>query len=268
MNNNEDESTDIGYQSRTKRNKELYQKISDNELENIEVNSNASVLNVQGNDIDIDQLRQLLDKKYRDGPKRKSITIEEEVKVEPTSEPTKEYDLGSFIEKAKETKETNYEEERLKKIHDTQFNILQSINVEKEEDSEKSSDNTAEQELMSLINTIALKEQDKNKYFEKSNEKENIDSSTDLDLFADLKGDENTDVIPPMSDEEIEKTMENTFYTGKMQIENKDYDDFDDLKKEINSNSIVIKILLVIFFIIVIFGIVFFLDKIFTWGIF
>ena len=85
------------YKKRTELKANLYQ---NNEIENyskIDLNSNISVLKTDSKNIDIDKIREMLDKKYRDNmPRRKSIALDyetEEVKEEDDLFDTKEYDI-------------------------------------------------------------------------------------------------------------------------------------------------------------------------------
>lgn len=268
MSNGEYNSENTEYQSRTSRNKELYKKINDSDLGNYNVNSNVSVLDVEGNNINIEKLRQILDKKYREPQKRRNIEIENVEYEKPrTIEQTKEYDLDNYLERAKANKISDYNKERLKKLRDTQFNILQDIHVDEEEESPKSE---AERELETLIMTITNKENIKR--IEKSNKNDEINP---FDILSDLKGNENTEVVPPIketngsnnNDDEQQNETEN-FYTGKLKVTDDDYEDFMDLKNEIKSNNVIIKVLLTIFFIIVLLVVLYFLSKTFNWGIF
>ena len=249
---NEEENIEIEVQSRTKRNQELYQQINQNDLGDFKVNPNASVLNVDGNEINIDKLRQILDKKYREPEKIKSIDIDTNAyDQDQKPEATKEYDLDLFLAKAKENKDVSYEEQRLKKISDTQFSILKSITVKQEESSREK----AEDELQTLIAEV-----------NKNGIDEDDEEGNALDLLSDLKSDDE-------EEEELitsaDLDLTNSFYTGNLKVDPKDYEEeFTDLKKEMSSNSVLVKIPLVIFFIIVLFGVAFFLDKTFMWGIF
>ena len=119
--------------SRYHRNEDLYKEISKSELDNFEVKSNTMILGDNKNDIDVEKIKRILDTKYNDIPKRRSIRLDEEVELEEEKEITKEYDINVILEKAREHKTENYEEERLKKLRDTQFDILKNLNLEKPE---------------------------------------------------------------------------------------------------------------------------------------
>lgn len=258
-------------ESRTKRNKKLYQEINNNEIQGYDINSNVSVLDVPGNEIDVEKIKEILEKRYKNPIKRKSIQIDDHEEVEEVPYETKDYDLSKILEKARESQQIDYSKERLKKLRDTQYDILNKLNLEKPEELEEEVTSEAEKALMTMIETITSKEK----------KSVQTDTSKELELFSDLQGDDGTIVVPPITEEqkiEYEKTMkqelkenkplENSFYSGNLKVEAKDFEDFVDLKNEINTNSTTIKILVILFSIIILIGLLFLFDKMFSWGIF
>ena len=67
--------------SRTKRNEELYKEISKSEIEKFEINSNATVLAGHGRDIDVEKIKKILDTKYKEAPRRRSIIIDDIISI-------------------------------------------------------------------------------------------------------------------------------------------------------------------------------------------
>ena len=62
---------------RTEKNANLYQTNGVDEYDKFDINSNISVLKKDARNIDVNQIRDMLDKKYRDNiPQRKSISID------------------------------------------------------------------------------------------------------------------------------------------------------------------------------------------------
>ena len=252
------------------KNEELYKEISKSELDSYEVKSNTTILGDNKPEIDVEKIKQILDTKYKEVPKRRSIRIEEEEEVPLEKETTKEYDINVILEKAKEEKQENYEEERLKKLRDTQFDILKNLNLEKKEEPEESE----EENLKSLINTIALNE---------SKNKEN----TSLDILSELKGSGDTEVLEGLKedmDDSLSETLEqnkiseevkkeekeepkkdltdtqmiNSFYTSSNAIKDKDFEDIQDIEdfqKSIESNNVLLKVVIALIVIIFIVGI-------------
>lgn len=255
---------------RERKNKNLYENINDYEVEDYEIKTNATVLDNNAKNIDVEKIKKILDTKYNKQPKRRSIVVDEADYQEPdiSLDETREYDINAILEKARSEKEVDYEKERLKKIRDTQYDILNSLDI----DTEKKEEPTEEKnELMDLINTITAKE------LEVKNQKEDLDP---LDILTDLKGSDNTVVVdgvheeesvnetsPIMSLEEADKIkptiMENKTQdlTNTLQFTQSDFDDFNDLKKEVKSSRALIYIIIVIVSVILIAGIVIFLNN-------
>ena len=81
--------------TRSKRNEDLYKEINKNEIEKFEINSNATVLGSNGRNIDVEQIKKILDTKYKEAPRRRSIVLEESQEEENISlEQTREYDIN------------------------------------------------------------------------------------------------------------------------------------------------------------------------------
>ena len=247
--------------TRTSRNEELYKDISKSELENYSIKSNATVLGDNEPDIDVDKIKKILDTRYNEIPRRQSIKIEEEPEEIVEREDTKEYDINAIIEKAREEKVESYDEERLKKLRDTQFDILTNINVKepKIEDEEKPELQKEKDNLANLINTIAFNE---------------TNANTDpLDILSDLKGDDDTKLLGvedktdenEIVEDENSRTFEeiaNTFYTQSNSIQNKDFND-DEFKDIEEGTNIFIKIIIAVVILAFVAGVAILLKSIF-----
>ena len=124
--------------SRVSKNSDLYKQINDSELDNFNVHSNATVIGNQEREIDVEQIKKILDKRYNDRPQRRSIRVEPREEVSRLDkEDTKEYDLTKVLEKAKDEKVETYEEVRAKKLRNTQYDILNNLNIEETEEKEE-----------------------------------------------------------------------------------------------------------------------------------
>ena len=254
--------------TRSQKNEELYKQVSKQALEDFNVNSNVSVLSDNSNTIDLEMLKDMLDKKYRETVKKKSINLELEEKEEDSFlEQTKEYDINAILEKARENKTIDYEKERLKKIRDTQYDILKGLNLEKEE----VKPTKEEEKLMDLINTITVNEM--------NGKKSDLDP---LDLFEDLKGSENTQVIEGIKEQtsnidtdkiksvvkkEVEEQIDKSFYTKSFNLSKNDFDDFKDLQDDVKSNKILVTILSIIVILAFLIGAFIFLNIYLDWGL-
>lgn len=253
--------------SRTSRNQELYKEISKTELNNYEVRSNATIIGDNKGNIDVEKIKSILDTHYKDAPKRKSIKLENiEETVKPVEE-TKEYDINVILNKAREDKEENYSEERNKKLRNTQFDILSSLNLDEEEEKKETESRSIKEEnaseLQELINTISI------------NEKaiKDIQNGDDpLSLFEDLKGSDHTQTLKGLKDNEdlIEQTKETifetvdknedekttsldkSFFTKSTNFKKEDFEDFSDI--EDGKSSVFVKIIIALLIIAFIAG--------------
>ena len=245
MNTRENKYSNNVGMSRVAKNDDLYKQINNSELDNFNVRSNATVIGNQEREIDVEQIKKILDKRYNSAPKRRSIRIEERPHENIISdEPTKEYDLTKVLEKAKDEKVETYEENRAKKLRNTQYNILSNLNIEGEEKEEVKA--TPEENLMNLINTITINEA--KKLEEKNSNSNDIDP---LDILSDLKGDDDTQVYESMETEvtkiteikekekennnqitevknKSQEKLDNSFYTSNLFKKN----DFEDDNKD------------------------------------
>ncbi|MBR1414060.1 MAG: hypothetical protein IJ574_05290 [Bacilli bacterium] len=285
-------------ESRTNKNEELYNTLMDGELSKLDITNNYEVIGDNDDIIDIDKIRKIVDNRYN-APKKKKIDFdlyEEDKSIDLND--TKEYDLNAVMSKARENKVVDYEKERLKKIRDTQFDILSNLDLNEEAQSEE------EEEIINLMNTIAnpvIKEDKDNE--ESNEEKKNTSLEKDLDpldILSDLKGDDNTVKIEGITEaikkeeqkpkevkiEKMElednkkdkkvnnkqskkKKEEENFYTTQTIFDNTaDYDDFNDLKEDVKMNQILIKIIVFVIIVLVIVGGIILANKFLDLGLF
>lgn len=253
--------------SRVAKNSDLYKEINDSALDNFSVRSNATVIGNQEKEIDVEQIKKILDKRYNSAPKRKSIRIEPQEEVSRISvDDTKEYDLTKVLEKAKDEKVETYEEIRAKKLRNTQYDILNNLNLDVKEDTEEKKIDP-EENLMNLINTITINEAKK-----KGSVKEDIDP---LDILTDLKGEDNTQVYDSITsvttitevkekekeNKDKEEVIDNSFYTDNL-FKKKDFeDDSNDFVDE-EKLGIGIKILIALVIIVFVVGLVLFIKSV------
>ena len=237
--------------SRVAKNSDLYKEINGN----------------QEKEIDVEQIKKILDKRYNSAPRRRSIRIEPQEEVSRVSvDDTKEYDLTKVLEKAKDEKVETYEEIRAKKLRNTQYDILNNLNLDVKEDTEEKKIDP-EENLMNLINTITINEAKK-----KESVKEDIDP---LDILTDLKGEDNTQVYDSITsvttitevkekekeNKDKEEVIDNSFYTDNL-FKKKDFeDDSNDFVDE-EKLGIGIKILIALVIIVFVVGLVLFIKSV------
>ena len=247
--------------TRTEKNKSLYEQIKTSDIDKFDITSNATVIGEDINKIDIDKVKDMLDKRYRDEYNKRTFKVREEENDDLDTKvvDTKEYDINAILEKAKKTQNVDYEKERLKKVHDTQYDILKKLNIE--EDSQEIMEDT-EENIVNLMNTITQLEM-------KNSKKESVGNTTALDLLSDLSDNDTNTIYKTMEldKENISPKTKDNLDEEDLNIEDK-YDDFKELEKDLKSNNIAIKVVGIVFVIILIIFAVIFVNKYFNLGLF
>lgn len=183
--------------SRTDRNQEIYNRVNEEDFDKLSLTSNISIIDADTTNLDLEKLKQLLDEKYtKQKPKRKDI---EEVEEEDEDiEDTKEYDLKKVIDEAHKNKDTDYDRERFKKLRETQYDILNSLNLNRDEEPIIEDSLTVEEaNLMNLIKTVNENALKREEIIKKEN-----------NLLDDLKGNDDTEVLSPITFADEEETDE------------------------------------------------------------
>lgn len=213
------ENSELGSLSRTKRNQDIYNSTDMSELSRIKTNTNVSVISDAPKEIDIEKIKKYLNAlNNEEEQKRKKISLDfpepEEKVVERKEQRT--YDINSVLEQAREKKESNYEEERHRKLNNTGYDILKNIKIKEEqeekEEKEKNIDkdeftspidelNTQEKTIVNLIQDI------QNGKSKESKPNETNTNDNTKDLFKELMGDnENTIVMAPIDENEANES--------------------------------------------------------------
>ena len=191
------ENTDM---SRTKRNQDIYNSSEMGELSRFKSNTNVSIISDAPKEIDLEKIKNYLDSMddiKEEKRRRLNIDIEEEKEEPIRREETRNYDINSVLEEAREKKEDDYEDRRHRAINNTQYDILKNIKISEEEKEEEESEelNTQEKTIVDLIQNI-----------QKNGTKEKEEVNDPNDLFKSLMGDdENTIVMAPINEDEINK---------------------------------------------------------------
>ena len=253
MNNDYNDTTP----SRVRKNANLYRRIDAASIDDIEPRREEEVIESNTSTIDVEKLKSMLDKKYRDPSSNTLKDVDHKpVDRQINLEETREYNLDEILNKAKANEDTDYGVERLKKLSDTNVSILDGLNI-KDNDTSKDEINGAEKlnkskvssdskKLIELIDTINLKEQEgydallnesNNNYDDDTrddNKKasllddfdlEDTTSNEPLDMLSELTGtDEDTKVVGAseiVSDKDLEDES--------LKLDSKDdkYDDID-----------------------------------------
>lgn len=291
--------------SRVRKNANLYKRIDASKIDEVELPKKEELLENNTSTIDVEKLKSMLDKKYRD-LENDSRNTDSSVKESINLEETREYNLDMALNKARDNDDTDYKIERLKKLNDTNASILEGLNIkdtstskEIERPSKVSSDS---KKLIELIDTINLKEQEGCDSILKSSNSDaniNLEDEDTTGILDSLKGDnEETKVVGAASLDKDSTNLEDTKYedidlddtkeefdttevvnrddtseftdsielTTTQIFTKEDFDDFDDLK-EATKPKILVKILIFIIIIAVILGTIFVLDRVLDLGI-
>jgi len=234
---------------RSDRNKELYRR-----LQNLESYSNIeSVATIENtNEIDITKIQNLLknrenykkEKKYYEVISKKEEEEKRESILDDYDE--KNYDINEILNKAKNERIEEYKTN--KRLDNTQYNILKSLQL-------KDKDYTEDKELRNLIDSITANNKDRNLSEE--------DYDYEADLFDDLKSNTVVGSSESIKDiinneknnyniENTDNKIDNSFYTSSLGFTKNDFEDLKNINHNIKRNNILIKILLAIIIVVVI----------------
>ncbi len=250
---NEDEQ----FVGRAKKNEKLY-KDKDYSV----YSSNETIIDTN-NEIDITKLKDIIKSRedyqraasYRNMLNDKKFDYDD-IPYEVDDYEEKDYDINALLEKVKSEKENRDGKDEVRKLRNTQYDILSNLDIKRKKDVTPPSDEIQKEELQDLINSIT----------HKSEEKESVkeDSNDPLDLLSDLKGIDNTMVTDPIDKQVQEDKInvqnieygnkkdedETSFYSDSFTFSKKDFEGFQDLQKDVKSGNKLIKIL--IFFLVLI----------------
>lgn len=239
------ENSSLNNMSRTKRNQDIYNVTDMNELSRIKTNTNVSIISDASKEIDIEKIKKYIEnmnENEEEHKKRISIELPEEKEEVQQEKVEKDYDINSVLERARDSRETDYELERHRKLNSNGYDILKSIKI-KETDEDKTEPidelNTQEKTIVELIQNIQNKNDSKPKSIKEDTE----------DLFGELMGkNENTIVMAPIEDDEknkenikeallditkeLEKIEEPVNHTNSLSLKNEDNEKNDEENSE------------------------------------
>lgn len=248
---------------RTNKNKDLYDNFYTNnnyfeergQVSNAyEYDSNLSPYSSRSNYQKVKDYRQLL--------KPKEISSKEELKRYLELDEETNLNLNEIMQKAKKNRDIGeQEEERKRKIRNSQYNIFEGATLEelkkRKEEIDKEKD-----EIEDLINTISSKTL-----------KEDIEKEASKDLLSDLMSDDETDKVGTTDDNSVitesvsklildkeaerkEKSevsdIDRSFYTKSMDLSDEDFETDDEFAELNDKKHTGIKVFLVLILLIVI----------------
>ena len=200
--------------SRTKKNQTIYNSTDIGELSRIKTNTNVSVISDAQKEIDIEKIKNYLksvDSEEHEARKRVMLELPKEESKEVVRREEKDYDINSVLERARDNREIDYEENKHRKINNsqTQIDILKNIKIREQEALEGDPDvtgpidelNTEEKTIVELIQDIRSH------------------GGSKKDLFEDLMGDESDEtIVDGMADKE--KELRETLLSITQDLEN------------------------------------------------
>lgn len=195
--------------SRTKRNQNIYNSTDIGELSRIKTNTNVSIISDAPKEIDLEKIKNYVNSMNDDKEEKKKRILlelpeEKEVVIERKEE--KDYDINTVLERARDKRETDYEEDRHRKLNNTQIDILKNIKIREEQESIKDPDitepidelNTEEKTIVDLIKDI-----------------QNNSNNTTVqkkDLFSELMGDNDDTIVMAPIEEEDNNSMKEALF--------------------------------------------------------
>ena len=258
---------------RAAKNENLYRK------KDYSVYSSNETIIAPNNEIDITKLKDIIQsredyqraKSYRNMLSDKKFDYNDVPYEEDTYE-EKNYDINEILKKVKDEKGNIKEEDKIRKLRNTQYDILSNLNIKcknQEEAITKVDLETQKAELQGLIDKVTKKNSIQNEEANLLNLEEQTyvtDENNDsaLDLLSDLKSEGHTivtDPIKPAAEFEVNKEElvpnekdpdETSFYSDSFTFSKRDFEGLQDLEIEEKSGSGLIKLLIIILILIII----------------
>ena len=229
--------------SRSDKNKELYQSINKSQISDFKSYSNYKVIDESAKEIDLNKIKTYVEALNREENVRNRRSLIENKGLYKTEkleeeEKTKDYDINTILEKAREKREKDYEEEKYKKLRDTQFDILSKLKIADSTPKEEIEEfNTEEKTLIDLINTVAdnksknellseLEEEvkeikDENKELTEKLEEEKIKNIVTEQLTQELQKKQ----IQIEEEKEDNRKVDDTFFTNSLTFSKDDFEE-------------------------------------------
>lgn len=267
--------------SRVNKNSELYDEVKRSELSRVHNNSNVRIIEHNGKTIDIDKIRKyIVEDKPVTRERRRVIPEIVQEEVSPKEEKRKVYDINSVLEKARENRELNYENERYRKLKNPEYDILSKIKIYEEKELESIDEdilNTEERTLVDLINTVTIQRGEVNLLEELMGEdKEEVTGPIEEEI-------EKNDIIKELEEktlnqkeitqelvnlkEKIEE-IDKSFYTNSMSFSKEDFEGFEELERSVKKSSVLTSVMIILLVIFIIVTLIFIANYVFELGLF
>jgi hypothetical protein len=217
---------------RTEKNTYLYDEMYSKKQE---PTSNVTVFD-NVDEIDINKIKTMINnreeykstRKYTNLIGREERHYSKDVEFRFDEPEPKDYDINEIIKRKRDNKGDYTESEKIRKISNTQYDILKGLSLEEKD---ASSNFVSEKELTDI------------------SEKE---AKMETDFFKDLKKSEEENLI---NEKDIKE--ETSFYSSKLEFEKDDFEELEDLKNEVKKHNVIMKVLLIVIVCIVVGAIIF-----------
>ena len=298
-------ATEENAPSRVIKNDSLYEDIKTSDLRGARTNNNIRIIESNGKTINLDKIRKYVEESIEKPRERRSVVVEPPaVKEEEAQTKTKEYDILSVLEKAKQNRSVDYETERYKKLRSKEYDILKEIEAYEEETIEADDEelNTGERTIIDLINTVTIHKGGENLLSDLmggseeevtlpikeertsgtlKNELQEIDlkkeqEEKDLDKLEARR----REILNETIEDQIAKTRElvelkeknmdldRSFFTNSMSFSKEDFEGFEELEKSVKKNNALTKVMLGLLVVFIIITLVVIANYIFNLGLF
>lgn len=198
--------------SRSSRNKNLYNTIySYDKYSNIEGIASID----KSNEIDISKVKEMIDsrEKYQNERKYRKSTSESYedlpvVRSHYKEDTERNYDIMDVLKTAKENKEPDNKE---RVLNDTNYDVLKKLNLKAKFEQDEYEEDDLKELIETIANTSMLNKVD--------------DGEMALDMFKDLASDDTKvgDVKDIKEFTSLEKTMDDSFFTGGLKLKKADF---------------------------------------------
>ncbi len=253
----EEENSEVP--SRVAKNQKLYNDLSMSDFSKMKPNDNVKVIETSASRIDLNKIKNYIENNNEIETQSRSVVVKDNIDDLPQKDifaEEKIYDINSVLELAKEKKEVYYEDEKHKKLRDTQYDILSKIKLydeEKPEEKDSIELNTDEKTLVDLINTVTKNKKD---LFEELkagnddtiitapiNEEKNDEIVTKaIKEIKDSKNENESDLKELNETNTAIKTLDKSFYTNSMSFSKEDFEGFEELEKNVKKNNNMVKL--------------------------
>ncbi len=241
--------------SRLERNQQIYSDLNKSELLNIRTGSNVKVIDESSREINMEKIKKYVLSLNEETPRKKIMVTQEETSSVEESKPHEEkvYDINSVLEKAKQGREHDYEQNRYRKLRDTQYDILSKIKMYDSEEKPKYEEefNTDERTLIDLINTVTIQKEKDSLLSELVGTDDNTEvtsgiddesKNSDIKELIEKKSLEKEKVLEPSIQQGSASEIDKSFYTNSTSFSKDDFEVFEELEKTVKKNNSIVKI--------------------------